>query len=157
MNLEDLFGVNAMHLSLEAHDKKAAIRELLAQLVTRGVFDEETLKKAERAVHKREAQASTGIGKGLGIPHAKGCAFVKGLVGVYGRSASGVPFESVDGEPVHVFFLVLSSAEGAESHLAVMRRIATLHRDEKSLRYLAKSTDAHSILGIFRETDEQFG
>ena len=156
MNLVDLFPQGSMVLDLQARDKKSAIREMLQHLVEIGRLEDDVLKKAERAVHKRESQASTGIGKWLGIPHAKGCSAVDGLIGVYGRSTDGVPFESVDGEPVHVLFLVLSSIEGADDHLAVMKRIAMLHRDEKSLRFLKTATDASPIIEIFKEADEQF-
>jgi len=156
MNLVDLFPASAMLLNLEARDKKSAIREMLTSLVARGEFDEDTLKKAEKAVHKRESQASTGIGKWLAVPHAKGCAFVETLVGVYARSAEGLAYESVDDEPVHVLFLVLSSDDSAPEHLAIMRRVAALHRDEKSLRFLTRAVDAKKITEIFKEADEQF-
>ncbi len=146
-----------MILNLTARDKKAAIREMLGLLVEQGKLDEETMKKAEKAVQKRESQASTGIGKWLGVPHAKSCSFVDdSLVGVYARCEGGLSYESVDGEPVHVLFLVLSSSKGADENLSIMKRIAALHRDEKSLRYLTTSTDAANITEIFKEADEQF-
>ena len=84
------------------------------------------------------------------------CNFIDGLLGVYARSEEGLPYESVDGEPAHLLFLVLSSQETAELHLEIMKRVATLHRDEKSLRYLATSDDPKRITDIFREADEQF-
>ncbi len=157
MNLVDLFPEESMILNLEARDKKSAIREMLQRLVERGHLDEETVKKAEKAVLKREGQASTGIGKWLGVPHAKGCGFLgSDLVGVYARATEGLSYESVDGEPVHVLFLVLSTDAGADEHLAVMRRVAALHRDEKSAKYLTQSTNSGSIREIFKEVDEQF-
>ena len=156
MNLVDLFPAASMILNLQARDKKSAIREMLQLLVEQGELDEETIKKAEKAVQKRESQASTGIGKWLAVPHAKGCGFVNGLVGVYARAVEGMAYESVDNEPVQVLFLVLSSEEGAEEHLSVMKRVAALHRDEKSLRYLTRSTDTDSITSIFKEADDQF-
>ncbi len=146
-----------MILDLDVRDKKAAIRDMLGLLVEQGKLDEETVKKAEKAVQKRESQASTGIGKCLGVPHAKACGFVENaLVGVYARCVTGLPYESVDGEPVHVLFLVLSSEAGADEHLSIMKRIASLHRDEKSLRFMMQSTNTSSITEIFRETDELF-
>ena len=156
MNLVDLFPPSSMLLHLQARDRQSAVREILAAMAERGDLDEDGVKKAERAIQKRESQASTGIGKWLGIPHAKACPFVDGMIGVYARSEEGIPYESVDGELVHVLFLVLSSVEGADEHLSIMKRIASLHRDEKSLRFLKTSTETEKILEIFREADEQF-
>jgi len=156
MNLVELYPQSSMLLDLQARDKQSANEEMLDHLVGEGKLDQGAIKDALKAIKKREAQASTGIGKGLGVPHAKGCNFIDGLLGVYARSEEGIPYESVDGEPVHLLFLVLSSVDTAELHLEIMKRVATLHRDEKSLRYLATSDDSKRITEIFREADEQF-
>ena len=156
MNLVELYPPSSMLLDLQARDKQSANEEMLEHLVGQGKLDQGAVKDALKAIRKRETQASTGIGKGLGVPHAKGCNFIDGLLGVYARSEEGLPYESVDGEPAHLLFLVLSSQETAELHLEIMKRVATLHRDEKSLRYLATSDDPKRITDIFREADEQF-
>ena len=155
MNLVELYPPASMLLDLQARDKQSANEEMLEHLVSQGKLDQGAVKDALKAIKKRETQASTGIGKGLGVPHAKGCNFIDGLLGVYARSEEG-PYESVDGEPAHLLFLVLSSQETVELHLEIMKRVATLHRDEKSLRYLATSDDPKRITDIFREADEQF-
>lgn len=156
MNLVELYSNSSMLLDLQARDKQSANKEMLEHLVGQGKLEKTAIKKVMSAINIRESQASTGIGKGLAVPHAKNCSFVNGLLGVYARSQDGIPYESVDGEPVHLLFLVLSCKETAESHLSIMKRVASLHRDEKSLRFLATSTDPKQITGIFRETDEQF-
>ena len=145
-----------MLLDLQACDKQSANKEMLEYLVDQGRLQKADVKKALVSINNRESQASTGIGKGLAVPHAKNCSFVDGLLGVYGRSGEGIPYESVDGELVHLVFLVLSCGDTAEDHLDIMKRVASLHRDEKSLRFLATSTDPKQITGIFKETDEQF-
>jgi mannitol/fructose-specific phosphotransferase system IIA component (Ntr-type) len=157
MKLVDLFPEAMMLLELKSRDKKSAIKEMLQHLVDQGKFKDETLKKLEKAVSKREVQGSTGIGKGLAIPHAKGCDFLDGIFGVFARSSQGVPFDSVDGGLVYVLFLVVSSEEEADRHLKIMRKIAMLHRDEKSLRFLASPTRTESIREILKEIDEQLG
>ena len=156
MNLVELYSDSSMLLDLQACDKQSANKEMLEYLVDQGRLQKADVKKALVSINNRESQASTGIGKGLAVPHAKNCSFMDGLLGVYGRSGEGIPYESVDGELVHLVFLVLSCGDTAEDHLDIMKRVASLHRDEKSLRFLATSTDPKQITGIFKETDEQF-
>ena len=156
MNLVELYSDSSMLLDLQACDKQSANKEMLEYLVDQGRLQKADVKKALVSINNRESQASTGIGKGLAVPHAKNCSFMDGLLGVYGRSGEGIPYESVDGELVHLVFLVLSCGDTAEDHLDIMKRGASLHRDEKSLRFLATSTDPKHITSIFKETDEQF-
>lgn len=154
MNLVDLFPLSNILLEVKAKDKKGVIREMLQVLVAQGHLKEAQAKKAEKAVQKRESQGSTGIGKGLAIPHAKGCSFLEGMVGVFARSREGLPFESVDDGLVHVLFLVVSSEETADVHLTVMKKIAKLHRDEKTIRFLTTTDSPENIRDIFKEIDD---
>ena len=154
MKLVELFPKSMMVLDLKARDKKGAIRELLDHLVVEGKLSEDAAKKAEKGVHKREAQGTTGIGKGLAIPHAKNVAAIGGVLGVFGRSFEGLPFESVDGDQVNVLFMILSSVDYADAHLQVMKKVARLNRDDKTLRFLATTTNQDSIVGIFEELDD---
>ncbi|MCZ6792019.1 MAG: PTS sugar transporter subunit IIA [Planctomycetota bacterium] len=154
MKLVDLFPKTRMLLELKARDKKGVIREMLGVLVAEGRLTEEDARKAERGIQKRELQGSTGIGKGIAIPHAKNNSFMDGVLGVFARSVDGVPFDSIDGERVNVVFLVLSSSDHAEQHLQIMKKVAMVHRDEKSLRFLAGHASSDSILEIFKEIDD---
>jgi mannitol/fructose-specific phosphotransferase system IIA component (Ntr-type) len=143
-------------MDLKAKDKKGAIRELVQRLATQGRLKEDDSRKVERLVNKREGQGSTGIGKGLAIPHAKGCPQVDAVLGVFARSTAGILFDAVDGGLVHLIFLVVSPEEQAEVHLAIMRKIATLHRDEKTLKFLTATESVESVLEIFKEVDDNF-
>jgi mannitol/fructose-specific phosphotransferase system IIA component (Ntr-type) len=157
MTLVEVFPRSMWIPELKSRDKKAVIREMLNHLVAEGRLKEEAARKAEKAIHKRESQGSTAIGKGLAIPHARGCSFLKELLGVFGRSREGVPFDSVDGGLVHVVFLVISSEELASEHLGLMKRIARLHLDEKTLRFLARDEKLTSMEEILEEVDDNFG
>src|SRR5438093_652773 len=95
MKLSDLLSKSMVVMDLKARDKKGAIREVVQRLVHQGKVPDEDAKKVERQVHKREGQGSTGIGKGLAIPHAKGCPQVEAIYGVFGRSMGGIPFDAV--------------------------------------------------------------
>lgn len=155
MKLVDVFGRSSLILDLQATEKDGAIREMLALLVEAGKLDDDGAAKATEGILKRESEGSTGIGKGLAIPHAKNCEFLEtGVLGVFGRSTTGVPFDAVDGEPVKVLFVVISAPESADDHLRVMRKVAMLHRDEKTLRFLATTASPDSIIDIFEEIDD---
>ncbi len=77
------------------------------------------------AIRRREEKMSTGIKKGIAIPHAK-TRFTRGVIGVLGVSDHGIDYESLDGEPVRILFLLVSSEEDAGTHLAVLKKIALL-------------------------------
>jgi mannitol/fructose-specific phosphotransferase system IIA component (Ntr-type) len=154
VTLVELFPKSIVLRGLDAKDKKSAIKEMVQHLVEVGRLTPEAGKKAERAVNKREGQGSTGIGKGLAIPHAKGCTFTDETVGVFARSLEGIPFDSVDGGLVHVLFLVLSPKAKEGEHTEVMKRIARLLWDEKTLNYLARDAELKSLQAIFKEVDD---
>jgi len=156
MTLVDAFPPDSWILELRARDKKGAIKEMLQHLVDGGHLQGDATKKAERAIQKRESQGSTAIGKGLAIPHAKGCAFVKEVVCVFARSREGLPFDAVDGGLAHVLFLVLSPEDKASQHVQLMRHVAKLHMDEKTLRFLATSETFENLQDIFKEVDDHF-
>ena len=80
MTLVEVFPRWSWITDLRAREKKAAIREMLNHLVIEGRIKEDAARKVEKIVHKREAQGSTAIGKGLAIPHAKGCTFIKDVL-----------------------------------------------------------------------------
>jgi mannitol/fructose-specific phosphotransferase system IIA component (Ntr-type) len=156
MKLVDLLPKSMLVMDLKSKDKKGAIREVLHRLVDEGMIKDDDAKKLERLVHKRESQGSTGIGKGLAIPHVKGCPQVSEMHGVFGRSQTGIPFEAVDGGMVHLIFLVVSPENMVEPHLVIMRKIAALGRDEKTLKYLINNADASNVVEIFKEVDDNF-
>ncbi len=121
--LQDLFVPSRIKCHLEAEDKSEAFEELVDLLVTHYGLDcrEEILD----AITRREAKMSTGIKKGIAIPHAK-TSFTSGVVGVLGISDQGIDYESLDGEPVHMLFLLVSSEADAGTHMAVLKKIALL-------------------------------
>lgn len=156
MNLVDLFTQDRLLMSLGARDMKGAIREMVQSLVETKAVTDDVGKKIEKEVSRRESDASTGIGKGLAIPHAKNCPYVSEVLAVFGRSRDGINFNSVDGGLAHLIFLVVSPVEQSDKHLQVMKKIAAMHRDEKTLKFLITRANAGSVLEILREVDESF-
>ena len=156
MNLRELITVESVLPAMVARDKRSSIHEVVEFLRSRFALTEDATRKIETAVLRRESRGTTGIGKGVAIPHAKNCAQVEGTMVVLGISREGGPFQSLDGEPVHLIFLVVSSREGEAEHLRVMRRIAHLARDEKTNRFLATTNNFNSLGAILEEVDDYF-
>jgi PTS system fructose-specific IIA component/PTS system nitrogen regulatory IIA component len=156
MNLRDLITEDLVLPNMVARDKRAAIHELVEFLREQKKMEEEEARKIEIAVMRRESKGTTGIGKGVAIPHTKNCAHVGEIVAALGISREGIPFAALDGEPVNLVFLVASSKGSEAEHLQVMRKIAHLARDEKTNRFLASTEDFSSLGDILAEVDEHF-
>jgi PTS system fructose-specific IIC component/PTS system nitrogen regulatory IIA component len=128
MVLADLFAPARIKTGLEAEDKPEVFEELVDLLVSQ--YQLSCRDEILEAIKLREEKMSTGIRKGIAIPHAK-TSFTKGVIGVLGISRKGIDFDSLDGEPVHLFFLLVSSEEDAGSHLSALKKIALLVEDPR--------------------------
>ena len=100
----------------------------------------------------REALGSTAIGQGIAIPHGK-CEYVKKLVGCLGISKQGIQFDSLDGEPAHIFFLLIAPGDSAGPHLKALARISRLLKDKYIRESLKTATDDKSIVAIVQQED----
>lgn len=136
--------------------KNEALAEIVDAMITGGALSSELRQGVLTALLDREKLGSTGIGQGLAIPHAKHPG-LKNLVGVFARSREGVQFDSLDGEPVHLFFLLLSSQEAAHEHLEALAYVSKHLRDDIFRRFLLKARDAKEILELLDEADQSSG
>src|SRR2546430_146704 len=107
MRMSDFVVREAISPSLTAASKEAVIREMVDNLKTAGYFKGNEPEDIVKAILKRELLGSTGIGRGVAIPHTKHPS-VDRLIGTVAVSRNGVPFESLDGEPVYVFVMLIS-------------------------------------------------
>lgn len=150
MKIMDFLNKKAITADLKATDKEGVIKELVDLLVAA----DEIKNKEEltRALLTRESLGSTGIGQGIGIPHAKSSG-VKSLVAAFGLSQKGVNFDSLDGEPVYIFFLLIAPEESAGPHLKALARISRMLKDKYFRELLKKSRDEKEILRIIQDED----
>ena len=125
MDLNDFLGPNPIVIDLQAEDRWQAIGELINALVANGKIKSEDRNAITEAVTKREFSMSTGIGFGIGIPHAS-TNLVSEVVGAIGRSRRGVQFEALDRKPVHLVMLFLVPQGQFQKHLHVLADIAKL-------------------------------
>jgi mannitol/fructose-specific phosphotransferase system IIA component (Ntr-type) len=136
---------------LSASDKAGVIAELTRHLVERsgGTFAE-----VLGAVQEREAVLSTGIGFGVAIPHARSSA-VSELTLICGVSPSPVPYDSIDGEPVRLFFLIVGPEASAGQHVKILSRIARLVRRENLREKLCQARSAEEFYEALLDAEER--
>ena len=151
MKIMDFLNKKAISANLKATDKEGVIRELVDLLVK---ADGVAGKKDEivKILMAREALGSTGIGQGIGIPHGK-TASVKSLVAAFGLSKKGIDFESLDGEPAYIFFLLLAPEESAGPHLKALARISRLLKDKYVRDMLRQAETEKDIIRIITDED----
>ena len=134
---------------LVARDKRGIIAELAERLVERGGG---RVDEVLRSVEEREAVLSTGIGLGVAIPHARSSA-VGELTVVSGVSAEPVPYDSIDGEPVRLFFLIVGPESSAGLHVKILSRIARLIRRDGVRRHLVEARTADEFYRVLLDAE----
>jgi PTS system nitrogen regulatory IIA component len=152
MKIMDFLNKKAISVDIKATDKEGVIREL-ADLLANAI-DIKNKEELIKAVLAREALGSTGIGQGVGIPHAKS-QVVKELVAAFGLSREGVSFDSLDGEPVHIFFLLIAPEESAGPHLKALARISRMLKDKYFRELLRKAKSENDVLQIIQDEDSK--
>ena len=129
MRLSELLSPSRIRVPLTATDKEGVLRELVDLLVTGNGGGGHTRDDVLEAILERERQFPTGIGYGVAVPHGKTPA-LSSLVVVAGTTPAPVPYETIDGEPVRVFFLLAGPESAAAAHVKVLSRISRLVRRE---------------------------
>ena len=154
MRIMDFLSERAVTCALKAQTKEGVIRELVLLLGQAGVVKERDVAKVIEILLNREALGSTGIGQGVAIPHGK-CNAVGSLVGAFGVAPSGIEFGSLDGGPVHLFFLLVAPEDSAGPHLKALARISRLLKDKFFRDSLRQAKDEKALLKIMRDEDQK--
>ncbi len=157
MKFADFVLPEAIRANLTADAKEAVIREMVQALSDAGGIEKGEFESIVKAILKREELGSTGIGRGVAVPHTKHPS-VKKLVGMVAISPEGVDFDSLDGEKVHLFFLLISPPDRPGDHLRALENISRQLRDDTFCRFLKQSKSAEDIKQLLEEADNnQFG
>jgi nitrogen PTS system EIIA component len=154
MRMTDFVAREAILPELTATTKEGVIREMVGSLGRAGLLKAAELEDIIRAVLKRELLGSTGIGRGVAIPHTKHSS-VERLIGTVALSRPGVSFESLDGEPVHVFVLLISPQDRPGDHLRALENVSRSLRDDGFVRSLRQATTREAIWDLLGELDQQ--
>jgi mannitol/fructose-specific phosphotransferase system IIA component (Ntr-type) len=144
MRMSDFVVRDAIVPQLTAVTKEGVIREMVEGLKAAGQFRNADLEDVVRAILKRELLGSTGIGRGVAIPHTKHAGVDK-LVGTVAVSRGGVAFDSLDGEPVFVFVLLISPQDRPGDHLRALENVSRCLRDDSFVKALRLSTSREEI------------
>ena len=148
MALVDLISRDIVKVPLTADNKPAVLRELLQVLKDAGKVDD--IDVALEAVHKREDMGSTGLERGIAVPHAKTDS-VNDLTISIGISPSGIDFNSIDGKPSHLFFMMLAPPNQSGPHIEALAEIAKLSRSSAFINTLISARTADEVVDLFRE------
>ena len=155
MNIMSFLDERAVTTDLKAQQSKEdVIRELVELLVRAGSIKDKDGHRLVQTLLKRESLGSTGIGQGVAIPHGKTDCVGK-LVAAFGVSRAGVNFDSLDGEPVTLFFLLVAPEDSAGPHLKALARISRLLKDKHFRDSLRAARDEKTLVKIIREEDER--
>lgn len=139
--------------TLATRDRDEAIGTLMTSLDRAGVLPSGTCTELIQAVIARENEASTGLGRGVAVPHVKH-AMISKLTGVVGLSEEGLDFAALDKQPVYSVILLLSPADNPDVHLQAMEMMFAHLQKEKFRRFLRQCRDQASLEDLLREGDE---
>jgi PTS system nitrogen regulatory IIA component len=147
MHIRDFLAPDAVTLDLQATDREAVLPELVA-LLKAPPRSEDTLL---RLLRRREEHGSTGVGRGLAVPHCRSTEVNRVRI-AFGRSAAGIDYDAPDHAPVHAFFLILAPAtETVPQYLPVLGKIAALGRESDVPERLAKLQSAEELFKLLEE------
>ena len=152
MKFSDFVAADAIRSHVDARTKEGVIREMAQSLVDAGSIAAGDLESIVKAIMKREDLGSTGIGRGVAVPHTKHPSVSK-LVGTVAVSQEGIDFQSLDGEPVQLFFLLVSPPDRPGDHLRALENISRQLRDETFCRQLKSAKGPMDIRSLLEEAD----
>lgn len=154
MKIVEVLNPKSLSVDVQGANKKEIIGELLELLIKGGSLDRKHKSKVVEVLMAREALGSTAIGQGIAIPHGK-TDHTKKLVGCMGISKTGINFDSLDGEAVYIFFLLIAPADSAGPHLKALARISRLLKDRYFRESLRGVKDEKAMLKLVQQEDSR--
>ncbi len=145
-----LFSPKAIVPDLRGATRDAVLEELVRAAVSAAVLPRTRKAQVLEALVQREERGSTGMGRGVAVPHAK-IAGLRAHAGVVGRSQEGVDFRAVDGERVHVLVMLISPDARQDEHLATLRWVSLMARDHDFCSFIRQARSAEQIYEVLQE------
>jgi len=146
----------AIRTDLKADSPRSAVDEMVVALIDARAIPKDHRRRLVDAIMRREKKGTTGFGNGVAIPHAKHDG-VDGVVGAVALSRDGLDFEALDGQPVHLVFLLLSSPETPEQHLKAMEHIFRSIKNDHLRRFMSQASSRRELVDVLHEADEETG
>ena len=151
MDIRDLLLKNVMIMDLKATDQRGAIDEMVAKYKAEGIIDDDQLYKED--ILKREAESTTGIGDGIAMPHAKDKAVKRATV-LFAKSEAGIEYHALDGQPVHLFFMIAAPEGANNTHLQALAALSSLLINPNLVAALKKAKTPDEVLQLFGDAQE---
>jgi len=148
MALVELITEDVVKVPLVSLEKSGVVRELIQILKDANKIQE--TQPVIDAIMERESKGSTGLEKGIAVPHAK-CTQVKALTVAVGISPEGIDFQALDGKPSQIFFLLLAPPDQSGPHIAALSEIAKITRSDAFMRTMKNSISPAEVVELFRE------
>jgi fructose PTS system EIIBC or EIIC component len=152
MRITELLTKDTIQLNISSASKTGVIDELVSVLDKSGKLEDP--KEFKQAILNREAQSTTGIGEGIAIPHAKTSA-VKTPAIAFGKSEQGVDYESLDGAPAHLFFMIAATEGANQTHLEALSRLSSMLMDSEVRKALVNASSKEEVLEIINVHDQE--
>ena len=153
MKITDFLSVQTVIPALTQREKNAVLEELAGWLATNHTHLD--AKRVLSVLMERERISTTAIGEGVAIPHGK-LPGLERIFGVFARSSEGVDFNSLDGAPTHLFFVLIAPEGAAADHLKALARISRLLKDESFRRRLMAAKSNQELFTLIAEEDDKF-
>ncbi len=153
MKFDEFVCFEATVPELQSQDRDGAIAELVAALTQAGRLPADSSAEITKAVVKRENEASTGMGKGVAVPHVKHGA-VKDVLAVVGQSSAGIDFAALDEQPVYAVILLISPLDNPDRHLQAMENVFKHLQNEKFRKFLRQCRTPDTLEDLLKEADE---
>ena len=153
MKFADFVCFKAIIPELKARDRNGTIAELVSALDKAGELGKGNREKIIKEVIKRENEASTGMGKGVAVPHVKDPT-VKDVIAAIGQTSVGIDFSALDGQPVYSVILLISPVDDPDKHLQAMENVFKHLQQEKFRKFLWQSQSPEQIKDLLKEADD---
>jgi fructose-specific phosphotransferase system IIA component len=153
MKVHELLNLKYVLTEFKSENKNDVINELVDLLKgDERIID---LEEVRKCVFEREEKMSTGVGKGFAIPHGKTNS-VNDILAAFGKSEAPIEYNSLDGEPVHLIFLLIGKENLVAKHIKLLSRISRLMNNEEFRKKLINADSKESILKIFEEEEQSY-
>lgn len=151
MRITELLTKDTIVMNVDSRKKEDVLTELVNQLDHAGKLSDKQI--FLQAIHERERQSTTGVGDGIAIPHAKNGA-VKEAAIAFGRSESGIDYDSLDGQPAHLFFMIAAPDGANNTHLAALAKLSSILMNPEAKKQLEMARTAEAVLEVIDRFDE---
>lgn len=152
MDVLDILRKDIMIMDLKARTKEDALNEMINSFFVSGLVDDKEL--FAKDIFKREEEATTGIGDGIAMPHARNIAVKKAAV-LFAKSSVGIEYEALDGQPVHLFFMIAAPANANDIHLQALASLSSLLLDSELISSLKNAKTSDEVQELFKKASDK--